>query len=125
MKKTGKFFTPSEMNVISQKLGLSSNTFISDKKLLAMMLIMMKNGSFYTGAELGAWQEGDSRAEPIKQEIYDVLKSIFDIDKITNGDMYEFVRQIWAKLLDRKIVNDSGYQVIKKQNKLVLQQKVG
>ena len=124
MKKTGKFFTPSEMNVISQKLGLSSNTFISDKKLLAMMLIMMKNGSFYTGSELGAWQEGDSRAEPIKQEIYDVLVNIFDIDKITNGDMYEFVRQIWAKLLDRKTANDSDYRVIKKQNKLVLQ-KVG
>ncbi|MEK7105009.1 MAG: hypothetical protein AAB868_03135 [Patescibacteria group bacterium] len=123
MKKTSKFFTPSERNIISKKLGLSRTS--DDKKLLAMMLIMMKNGSFYTGAELGAWQEGDSRAEPIKQEIYDVLKSIFDIDKITNGDMYEFVRQIWAKLLDRKIVNDSGYQVIKKQNKLVLQQKVG
>ena len=123
MKKTSKFFTPSERNIISKKLGLSRTS--DDKKLLVMMLIMMKNGSFYTGAELGAWQEGDSRAEPIKQEIYDVLKSIFDIDKITNGDMYEFVRQIWAKLLDRKIVNDSGYQVIKKQNKLVLQQKVG
>ena len=123
MKKTSKFFTPSERNIISKKLGLSRTS--DDKKLLAMMLIMMKNGSFYTGSELGAWQEGDSRAEPIKQEIYDVLVNIFDIDKITNGDMYEFVRQIWAKLLDRKIVNDSGYQVIKKQNKLVLQQKVG
>ena len=119
MKKTSKFFTPSERNIISKKLGLSRTS--DDKKLLAMMLIMMKNGSFYTGAELGAWQEGDSRAEPIKQEIYDVFKSIIDIDKITNGDMCEFVRQIWAKLLDRKIVIDSGYQVIKKQNKLVLQ----
>ena len=118
MKTKGKFFTPSEGNVISKKLGLS---IISDKKLLAMMLIMMKNGSFYTGAELGAWQEGGSRTEPIKQEIYDVLESILGIDKITNGDMYEFVRQIWAKLLDNKIVNDSSYRVIKKQNKLVLQ----
>lgn len=126
MKKIDKFFTPRARKIIAKKLGFSvrNDNFVvgdghiaSDKKILAMMLLVLTNGSFYSGAAMGAWTEGGSRAVPIMKEIC----GMFDTSNVSNGEMYDFVKQVWAVLLAKQSVKDSQYQVTRKKwNKLAL-----